>query len=134
MRNEAFAAGLSTSLKAGLGKIGRVDAALVFLGDMPLIDGETVQRMIAAFSPAERRTVIVPVHKDVRGHPVLWGAEHFAAMLALAGDQGARSLLADAGDDVVEITTDNEGVLLDADTPDALERLRAKPTESYIIA
>jgi molybdenum cofactor cytidylyltransferase len=67
----------------------------------------------------------VPAHQDVRGHPVLWGAAHFADIAALTGDQGAKPLLAQHADEVVDIATANEGVLLDADTPEALERLRA---------
>lgn len=123
--NETFASGLASSLKRGIDAAGDADAALVFLGDMPLIDADTVKRMIAAFNPAEHRTVIVPVYKDVRGHPVLWGASHFPAIAGLSGDQGAKPLLVQLSEEVVEIVTANEGVLLDADTPDALERLRA---------
>jgi molybdenum cofactor cytidylyltransferase len=125
VHNAAFASGLASSLKRGVEAAGDADAALVFLGDMPLIDAETVKRMIAAFNPAEHRSIVVPSHKDVRGHPVLWGQAQFPAIATLTGDQGAKPLIAQFSEDVVDIDTANEGVLLDADTPDALERLRA---------
>ena len=125
VHNQAFAAGLATSLKAGIAAAAGADGALVFLGDMPLIDADTVGRMIAAFNPLEQRSIIVPVFKETRGHPVLWGAKYFEIIAALSGDQGAKPLLAQFADEVVEIVTTNEGVLLDADTPEALARLRS---------
>ncbi|HTN96817.1 MAG TPA: molybdopterin-binding/glycosyltransferase family 2 protein, partial [Nordella sp.] len=72
--NPAFASGLASSLKAGIAAVpGGADGAVVALGDMPLVAGRHVNRLIAAFSPAEKRTIIVPVHAGERGNPVLWG-------------------------------------------------------------
>jgi molybdenum cofactor cytidylyltransferase len=64
------------------------------------------------------------VHKGVRGNPVLWGRAHFAAMAALSGDRGAKALMDQFPECVVEIDTACDGVVTDADTPEALARLR----------
>jgi molybdenum cofactor cytidylyltransferase len=42
----------------------------------------------------------------------------------LSGDVGARKLLDQAGDDVIEVMVTDEGVLIDVDTPEALAKAR----------
>ena len=65
--------GLSTSLKRGLAALpGDLDGALVCLGDMPLVAGRHIDRLIAAFNPLEGRAIIVPTRRGKRGNPVLW--------------------------------------------------------------
>lgn len=126
VHNPDFADGLSTSLRAGVAALqNSYDAILVCLGDMPLIDARDVNRMIAAFNPTEHRSIVVPVHGRTFGNPVLWGAEHFAALMGCEGDRGARGLLEKLKDDAVEIPVENEGVVLDADTPEALAVIRS---------
>jgi molybdenum cofactor cytidylyltransferase len=124
--NPHFAEGLATSLRAGVAALQNdYDAILVCLGDMPLIDPRDLNRMIAAFNPVEQRGIVVPVFDRKFGNPVLWGAEHFNALLACEGDRGARSLLEKLRDDVVEISVESQSIILDADTPEALAIIRS---------
>ncbi len=126
--NPDYAQGLATSLKRGLAAVpGDADAVLVCLGDMPRVTPKAIGRLIAAFNPEEQRTICVPVHKGMRGNPVLWGRKHFAAMAELRGDQGAKDLMQQFAEELVEIEMADDGVLLDADTPEALARLRSGP-------
>jgi molybdenum cofactor cytidylyltransferase len=128
IHNPAYASGLASSLKAGLAAVpGEADGAVVALGDMPLVAGRHVNRLIAAFSPAEHRTIIVPVHGGERGNPVLWGRRHFADMFGLDGDRGAKSLMDKNEDHVAEIAMRSDAVLADFDTPEALARLTPHP-------
>ena len=124
--NPNFIEGLSTSLRVGVTAMrDEYDAILVCLGDMPLIDPQDIDRMIAAFNPLEHRSIVVPVHGRRFGNPVLWGAEHYDALMACEGDRGARGLLESLKNDIVEIDVTNQGVLLDADTPEALAVLKS---------
>ncbi len=126
--NPAFATGLASSLKAGLAALPRdADGAVVALADMPFVAGRHVNRLIAAFNPGERRTIIVPVHAGERGNPVLWGREHFEDMLSLDGDRGAKSLMDKHEDHITEIAMRSDAVLADFDTPEALARLKPNP-------
>ncbi len=126
--NPAYATGLASSLKAGLMAVPQdADGAVIALGDMPLVASQHVDRLIAAFSPAEKRTIIVPVHAGQRGNPVLWGRQHFADMLGLDGDRGAKALMEDHEDHVTEIALRSDAVLADFDTPEALARLKPVP-------
>jgi molybdenum cofactor cytidylyltransferase len=126
VENPDHALGLSTSLRRGLAALPRdVEAVLVALGDMPLVEAATVRRLVAAFAPAEHRSICVPAHAGRRGNPVLWGRRHFAAMEKLSGDHGAKPLLDEYAEEVVEVEAAGEGAFADADTPDDLARLRS---------
>jgi molybdenum cofactor cytidylyltransferase len=126
VHNANFAEGLSTSLKRGLAAVpAETDAALVCLGDMPLVDAQTIDRLVAAFNVSEHRTICVPTFEGKRGNPVLWGRQHFIAIEGIEGDQGGRLLLDALSDEVVEVEVKTQGVLVDVDTPDALQEIRS---------
>ena len=127
VRNPAFAEGLSTSLKCGLAALPPdIDGVIVCLGDMPLIAGRDLDRLIAAFNPLEGRAIIVPTRRGKRGNPVLWARRFFPEMAELAGDVGAKHLIGEHADLVAEVEMDTDGVLIDIDTPDALAAFRDK--------
>lgn len=124
--NPDFAAGLSTSLRAGLAAVpAEADGALVCLGDMPLVRAGVLERLVAAFNPVEGRAIVVPVSAGRRGNPVLWDRAFFAEMAAVAGDAGAKHLIGANADRLCEVESPDTGVLTDIDTPDAMEALRA---------
>jgi molybdenum cofactor cytidylyltransferase len=126
VHNDDYAQGLSTSVRAGIAAAQEFDAAFVCLGDMPLIEAADLNRMIAAFNVVERRSLVAPVLGRKLGNPVLWGQEHFVDLMALTGDRGARSLIEARRDQIVEIAVTHDGILLDADTPEALAEIRGR--------
>ena len=127
VRNPDFADGLSTSLKRGIATLpDDLEGVIVCLGDMPLISGRHLERLIAAFNPLEGRAIIVPTRRGKRGNPVLWSKRFFAEMAGLAGDVGAKHLIGDHAELVAEVEMDDDAVLVDIDTPEALEALREK--------
>jgi molybdenum cofactor cytidylyltransferase len=127
VRNPDFAAGLSTSLKRGIAALpDDLEGVIVCLGDMPLISGRHLERLIAAFNPLEGRAIIVPTRRSKRGNPVLWSKRFFAEMAGLAGDVGAKHLIGEHAELVAEVEMDDDAVLVDIDTPEALEALREK--------
>jgi len=127
VRNPEFIQGLSTSLKRGIVALPPdLDGALVCLGDMPLISGRHIDRLIAAFNPLEGRAIIVPTRRGKRGNPVLWSKRFFPEMAELAGDVGAKHLIGEHTELVSEVEMDDDAILVDIDTPEALEALRQK--------
>jgi molybdenum cofactor cytidylyltransferase len=129
VRNPAFANGLSTSLKCGLAALpDDSDGVVVCLGDMPLITGRDIDRLIAAFNPLEGRAIILPVRRGKRGNPVLWAKRFLPEMAELAGDVGARHLIGEHAELVCEVEMETDSVLVDIDTPDALAALRDRLT------
>jgi len=125
--NADYAAGLSTSLKAGVAAVPPEAAgALVLLGDMPGIRAQHIDRLIGEFmAAATPEAIVVPVHRGRRGNPVLWPRACFAAILQLEGDAGAKRLLSENHDAVREVDLGTEAIFLDVDTPEALAKLRA---------
>ncbi len=126
VHNPRYADGLSTSLARGLEALAPdVDAALVCLGDMPRVTSAHIKRLVEAFDPLEGRAVCVPTWAGKRGHPILWARRFFTEMREIKGDVGARHLLGEYAELLCEIPMDDDGVLLDVDSPGALRRLRS---------
>jgi molybdenum cofactor cytidylyltransferase len=96
------------------------DAAgwVVALGDMPWIETSTIARVAAAV--ADGAAVAAPFHRGRRGHPVGFGRVCLAALTALAGDDGAKSVVASHRDRLVRVDVDDAGTLADVDRPDDL--------------
>ncbi|MBV9686337.1 MAG: molybdopterin-binding/glycosyltransferase family 2 protein [Alphaproteobacteria bacterium] len=135
VRNPEFADGLSTSLKRGIAALpSDLDGVLVCLGDMPLISGRHLDRLIAAFNPLEGRAIVVPTRRGKRGNPVLWSKKFLPEMAALAGDVGAKHLIGEHAEVVAEVEMDDDAILVDIDTPEALAALRkkSKPTREAV--
>lgn len=121
VRNPDYADGLSTSLKAGLTALpDHCTGAVVALGDMPGVAAADIDSLINAFDPIAGHTICVPTHHGKRGNPVLWGRRYFVEMAGVSGDVGARHLIGENTDQVVEIPRDNPGILIDLDTPEAV--------------
>ncbi len=126
VENKDYAQGLATSLRAGIAAVpADCDAVVVLLGDMPQVTANHVDRLIAAFAPHEGRAICVATRTAKRGNPVLWARTYFDEMLALDGDQGARALIRKHEDAVCEVEMDDDGVLVDLDTPEALAAFHA---------
>jgi molybdenum cofactor cytidylyltransferase len=127
VENPDYAQGLSTSVRAGLAALpADVDGALFALGDMPRVTAAHLDRLIAAFNPAEGRAICMPTFRAKRGNPVLWARRFFPELATLAGDAGARGLIGQHADQLCEVEMADAGVLLDVDTPEALAETQTR--------
>ena len=126
VHNPDYAQGLSTSVKRGLASLpDTVDGAVICLGDMPMVTAQVLDRLIGAFNPVEGRVLCIPTRRGKRGNPVLLGKRLFAELAAVSGDIGARDLIAAHPELVAEVEMENDAVLTDIDTPQALAKLAA---------
>jgi molybdenum cofactor cytidylyltransferase len=124
VHNADFEEGLSSSLRAGLRAVPPdSDGALILLGDMPTVEGSVLRALMAAFTG--RDAICVPVHRGRRGNPILWGKSYFAEMMDVAGDIGAKPVLARHEERVTEVAAGSESIFADVDTPADLVRLTA---------
>jgi len=108
----SLAHGVRVAVQAGNAGTGEADALVVALADMPWIRAETIRDVADHLRRGEQ--LVAPRYQGQRGHPIGFGATHFAALRALTGDQGARSVIASAGN-VCWIDVDDPGVLRDVD-------------------
>jgi len=118
---EDYAEGLSASLKAGLAALPpETEGVLICLGDMPLVTGAMLDRLIGAFDPEEGRAIVMPTFRGKQGNPMLWSREFLPEMMEITGDVGARHLAGKYAERVAEVEMANDAVLRDFDTTDAL--------------
>ena len=118
VHNAGYASGLASSLAAGLAVVPLEQAAaVVMLGDMPLVRPETIAALLEASRDDPDLQAVVPVVDTRRGNPVLLRRSLFATAVQLHGDEGARRLLRSASVRVGEVAVDDPAVLHDIDDP-----------------
>jgi len=119
-----YADGLAASLKTGIAAVPpECSAALVCLGDMPLVTGRMIDRLLAAYDPDEGRQIVLPTFHGKQGNPMLWDRRFFPEILQISGDSGARFLVGKHMEVVAEVEMADDAVLRDFDTAEALATL-----------
>lgn len=123
VENGDWKLGQSTSVLAGLRACAaEARAAVVLLGDQPLVGAGAVERLVAAFEGGAR--VAVATYGGRRRNPVLFARDVWALLEEeMTGDEGARSVLQRHPDLVVEVPCDGVGDPTDVDTREDLRRL-----------
>ena len=121
---EDFSEGLSASLRAGLAAVPPdSEGVMVCLGDMPLVTGAMMDRLIAAFDPEEGRRIAMPTCRGKQGNPMLWSRDLMPEMMEVTGDVGARHLAGKHADAVIEVEMADDAVLRDFDTTESMKAL-----------
>jgi len=116
VRNPRSQEGMSTSIRKGIQAMGQKSrAVLIALGDHPLLKANTVNALIRTYVE-KKGTIIVPVFRGKRGHPVLFDRRYVKELLKLKKDVGARTLLERHREEVYEVNSKSEGVVVDIDT------------------
>ena len=125
--NPGYDQGMFSSLRMGmLGLDPSVTRFFVLPADVPLVRPETIGRLLRQGRVARggAAEVVYPLRDGVEGHPPLLDGALRAEIRAADPPGGLRELLLGhaAASAVVEV--DDPGVLLDADTPEDLARIR----------
>jgi molybdenum cofactor cytidylyltransferase len=119
-----YAEGLSASLKAGIAAVApECAAAVVCLGDMPLVTGRMIDRLLSMYDPNEGRLIVLPTFRGKQGNPMLWDRRFFAEILQITGDSGARFLVGKHTESLCEVEMADDAVLRDFDTTESLTTL-----------
>lgn len=122
--NEEWAAGLSTSMQAGLRAVRpEVQAALFILADQPAITSEIIVALLRRYGET-RAPIVVPTCQGQRGNPVLFDRSLFAELLEVRGDLGGRQLIDVYGDRAERVEVGSEAVLIDVDTEEDYHRFK----------
>ena len=98
-------------------------AAVVCLGDMPLVTGRMIDRLLSMYDPAEGRLIVLPTFRGKQGNPMLWDRRFFAEILQIGGDSGARFLVGKHAEAVCEVELADDAVLRDFDTTESVATL-----------
>lgn len=123
--NPDYRSGQSTSLQAGLLRV-RHDfpSAMFLLGDQPLVDAALINLLLQRHAVSEK-PICVPTHRGTRGNPTLFANRFYPEILKLAGDKGARDIIAAHPDQVLAVKIPDPRVFLDIDRREDIEKIAA---------
>jgi molybdenum cofactor cytidylyltransferase len=114
--NDNYKEGMLSSVKCGFKSLpSDYEAVIVFQGDQPLITSNVINKVIDAYR-LTGKGIVIPIHKKKRGHPVLISRKYCFEIESLDPLVGLRSLASQFPDDVLEVDTDDPGILRDFDT------------------
>ncbi|MFF2999838.1 NTP transferase domain-containing protein [Streptomyces sp. NPDC057950] len=122
--NPEWERGMGSSLRAGLGSLDGTGAraVLVALVDQPGIGPRAFARVLAAYR--DGTSLVSAAYDGRRGHPVLFGAAHWAGVAASAtGDRGARAYLEERAAAITLVECGDVARPYDIDTEDDLGHL-----------
>ncbi|HXE76203.1 MAG TPA: nucleotidyltransferase family protein [Candidatus Xenobia bacterium] len=121
--NPAWDRGMLSSLLAGLDSLPReVEAAVICLVDHPCVSSRLIQTLLERFR-ASRKPIVLPTYQGRRGHPVLFAATLFEELRTAPPEVGARHVVRQHAAEVLEVPTDEEGVVLNINDPAAYEKV-----------
>lgn len=115
--NPRYEEGMGASIAVGIRSLaaGRHSGVLVCVGDLPNLNSSVVAKLVNAFQAERGQRIVAPVFQGKRGHPVLFPIGYSEKLKQLRGDVGARDLLRQDAQLVVELETEDDGVTRDWD-------------------
>jgi molybdenum cofactor cytidylyltransferase len=121
--NPQWREGQLSSIKQAIRSLKEVqtDGIVLFLVDHPLVSAALVSELVRQFY-ASGRAIVLPKFRGKRGHPVIFAARLYQELLAAPPEQGARAVVWAHPDEVLEVPTNEEGVALNLNDPEALRR------------
>ena len=108
---DAGHSGMGDSIAAAVRATQNAKGWLILPADLPLVQGATLRAVAAALND---HTVVAPLYKGQRGHPVGFAANCLADLLKLQGPTGAASVL--RSHRVHELPVNDIGCVTDIDT------------------
>jgi molybdenum cofactor cytidylyltransferase len=115
--------GQLSSICAGLRSLEAIatDGIVLCPVDHPLVSARLVGDLVERFYE-NNKPIVLPTYKGRRGHPVIFSSALYPNLLAAPADKGARAVVWAHAADILEVPTDEEGVVLNINDPDMLKR------------
>lgn len=110
--------GMATSLAAGVNATTEAGGWLITLADMPWLQTTTINALVERLTKGA--SIVAPVYKGQRGHPVGFSSRWRKQLQVLSGDKGARELIANYPSELELLATEDAGVIRDVDYPQDL--------------
>jgi molybdenum cofactor cytidylyltransferase len=125
--NADYAHGMHVSLRSGIERVpADCEAAVVLLGDMPLVTSAMSSGLVARFRRGSE-PLVISRYGGVQAPPTLYARRLFPA-LAGADETAGRRIVRDYRDEAAVMEWP-PGELADLDVPEDLERLRSRMPE-----
>jgi molybdenum cofactor cytidylyltransferase len=114
--NKDYQDGMLSSVKCGFEFLpGDFRAAMVFLGDQPMVETSVINQMINVYQESGKG-ILVPVFENKRGHPLMLDGKYRDEIINFDDPEGLKGILRRHPDDLLEVDTENPSVLMDIDT------------------
>lgn len=122
--NSQWESGQLSSILRGLDVVEQknLDAVFICPVDRPLITKHLMTAMMKIFS-TKKKHIVVPTFGKRRGHPLLVGSAFFDELRNVSPLIGARQLLWNHPEEILEYATDSEGILRNVDTFEDYKKL-----------
>jgi molybdenum cofactor cytidylyltransferase len=122
--NSDWEKGQLSSICAGIRSLEGIstDGMVLCPVDHPLVSARLVSDLVERFY-AENKAIVVPTYDSRRGHPAIFSSALYAELLAAPLDKGARAVVWAHAADVLEVPTDEEGVVLNINDPQMLHHV-----------
>lgn len=89
--------------------------------DHPFVSVSLIAELIQQFDTSGK-LVALPTYRGKRGHPVIFRASLYEELLAAAPEIGAREVVWAHAQEIEEVATDEEGVILNLNDPETLRQ------------
>ena len=123
--NANFTDGMFSSLQVGVKGLDSANEAFFLLPvDIPLVQQETINKLLAALDQDPQALIFYPEYRMRRGHPPLIRRDLAAAILSFAEQGGLRALFSRYHHQSRNVSVDDPCILLDADTQSDLAILK----------
>jgi molybdenum cofactor cytidylyltransferase len=122
--NSEWEKGQLSSICAGIRSLEGIstDGMVLCPVDHPLVSARLVSDLVERFY-AENKAIVVPTYDSRRGHPAIFSSSLYSELLAAPLDKGARAVVWAHAADVLEVPTDEEGVVLNINDPQMLHHV-----------
>ena len=122
--NAEYPRGMNTSLRAGIRALPEdTGAAVVLLGDMPLVDARMVRSLVESFRGSPAQPLVISTYGGVVAPPILYARAVFPELRALDADACGKQVVKQHRAEAIELAWPSEA-LTDLDEPADLERVR----------
>ena len=121
--NPDWPKGQLSSIHAALRSLpaGATEGLLLCPVDHPMISADLIAQLIAAFD-SSAKLIAIPVYHGRRGHPALFRAVLYEELLAASPDVGARQVVWAHADSLAEVSTEEEGAVLNLNDPETFRK------------
>lgn len=117
--------GMAASIATGINALPQdCVGAAILPGDMPMMTGPVIDRLIDEFETRLGQRIVVPVTEEgAQRNPVIWPRSLFGELLELHGDRGGKALLGRHSELVTRVTFPHVVEFADVDTTEDLQAI-----------
>ena len=122
LTNPGYKMGQLTSIQTAVRYLEdkNVSGILICPVDNPLVSVDLIRALISK-GKSGKKGIVIPTFKGRRGHPAFFSRRLFPDILNAPLDEGARRIIRDHPEELLELPTEEEGIVININTPQDYE-------------